>query len=456
VAVPGEQNWLGSGEPPVPSRWWPWLYNAALVGASPLIVGYLCYRLVVRGKSRAGLRQRLGGVPRLPPPPAAGRVWLQAVSAGEVAAAAPVARWLRELSPETEIVITTTTPAGQAQARRLIPWAAAHAYFPFDFWPCAAAALARLQPTVIASVETEIWPNWLSLARARGVPSLVLNGKFSDRGFRRARRVAPLYRWALGLPEGLLMQSEGDAERAVALGAPPSRVRVVGQTKFEQTIPAVSEAERAELRRALGLPSEAPLLIAGSTHPGEEEQVVAAWEAARQRVAELHLIVAPRHIERAEAVAAMLAARGYRVLRRRAGPPPADALDPQRTVWLLDTMGELARLYALADVVFVAGSLAPIGGHDLLQPLFHGKPVLFGPYVQNQRDTAALLLAAGAGFQVRDARELADAVVALLTDPGRAAAARTAGERLLAQHRGAARACAEALLALARKAARCP
>ncbi|MBI3909326.1 MAG: 3-deoxy-D-manno-octulosonic acid transferase, partial [Armatimonadetes bacterium] len=401
-------------------------------------------RLVIKGKSRAGLSQRLGRAPALGPPPPAGRVWLHAVSAGEVVAAAPIARWLGELSPETEVVISTTTPAGQQQARRLIPTARAHFYFPFDYLPCVARALGRVRPTVIAAVETEIWPNWLFCARRRGIPALVLNGKISDRGFRRARRFAGLYRWALGLPEALLMQSEQDAERALALGARRERVRVAGQTKFEQTVSRLDTNQQAALRAEMGLDAARPLLVAGSTHPGEEEQVLAAWEAARAAVPGLQLLIAPRHIERAPALESWLRGRGYEVARR--SQPWQTLVQPSGAIWLLDTMGELARTYALADVVFVGGSLVPVGGHDLLQPLFHGKPVLCGPHVHNQRDSAALILAEGAGAQVADVATLAQAVVNWLASPAQAEAVRAAGQRLLARHRGAARACAEALL----------
>jgi 3-deoxy-D-manno-octulosonic-acid transferase len=417
----------------------PVLYNLALALGSPFLLGYLLYRLVWRGKSREGLAERSGAAPVLGPPPPAGRLWLHAVSAGEMAAAAPVVRELLRRSPGTEVIVSATTPAGHAQAKRLIPGARAWFYFPFDFLPCVQRALARTQPTVVATVETEIWPNWLGEARRRGACLALLNGKFSDRGFRRSLRVRPLYTWALGLFDALLMQTETDGERAGVLGAPRDRVRVAGNTKFEQEVPSLPAEREAEIRASLGLAPGGPLWIAGSTHPGEEEQVLQAYRAARAEVPGLALLIAPRHIERAGEVAAAVEQAGFRSQRRTRPTGDGDA------VILLDTIGELAAFYALADVVYVGGSLVPVGGHDVLQPLYHGKPTLFGPHMHNQRELAALTLAAGACLQVEDAADLARAVVASLKDPNFAARLTTASAALLAHHRGAAAAAAELL-----------
>lgn len=442
----------------------PLLYNAALFAASPLLLGYLLYRLVWRGKSRAGLAQRFGAAPRLGPPPAAGRVWLHAVSAGEMVAAAPIARELVSLSPGTEIILSSTTPAGFAQARRLVPEAAAHFFFPFDFLPCVRWALARTRPTVVASVETEIWPNWLREARRRGARVALLNGKISDRNFRRASRVRPLYRWALGLFDAMMMQTAVDRERATSLGALERRLRVGGNTKFEQEVTRLDPRREAQVRAELGLTAGEPLWIAGSTHAGEEAQVLDAYVRTRTHIPNLRLLIAPRHIERADEVAATIEQSGFLTLRRTqaaaaspsAPPTPNTQHSKPPPVVLLDTIGELAAFYALADVVFVGGSLVTIGGHDVLQPLLHGKPTLFGPHMHNQRDLAAQTLAAGAAVQVADADALADEVARCLTDPDHVAALTRAGANLLTQHRGAARSAAELLVTLLEAARSAP
>jgi 3-deoxy-D-manno-octulosonic-acid transferase len=425
-------------------------YNLLLLVSSPLLALYLLHRLVVQGKSREGFLQRLGWAPRLSPAPPGGRVWLHAVSAGEVVAAAAVARRLAEVAPETEVVISTTTPAGQLQAEKLLDGAASRFYFPFDFLPCVALALLRVRPTVVAAVETEIWPNWLWVSRAMGIHTALVNGQFADRGFRGARRVRWLYRWALGRLEALWMQTRQAAERALLLGAPPERVRVVGNVKFEQQVPPLREGTAELVRSALALDQNLRLWVAGSTHPGEEEQILGAFRRARERVPGLKLVLAPRHVQRAPEVLTVLRAQGWSCgLRSTLNPGQASAREAA-DVLVLDTMGELAGLYALADVVFVGGSLVPVGGHDILQPLFHGKPVLFGPHMHNQHDLARIVLEAGGAVQVSDANELGDAVARLCDDTPAGQELKAAGRRLLQENAGAALECARLLARLAR------
>ena len=416
-------------------------YNLLLLLAGPLLALYLLYRLGVQGKSRDGLLQRLGASPRLGPPPAAGRLWLHAVSAGEVVAAAAIARRLAAIAPEVQLVISVTTPAGMQQAERLIPNCAARFFFPFDLLPCIFAALLRVRPTAIAAVETEIWPNWLAVARLLGIRTALVNGQFADKGFKRARKARWLYRWALGRLDALQMQTERAAERARFLGAAAERVRVVGNVKFEQAVSGVAEDLRALVQQRLGT----PVWLAGSTHPGEEEQVLEAFGLVRAAVPGAGLLLAPRHIERAGDVAEVVSAGGWSV-GRRSDPSAVARVD----VLVLDTMGELAGLYALADVVFVGGSLVPIGGHDILQPLFHGKPTLFGPHMHNQHDLARLSLEAGAVRQIADAAELAAATADLLTRPDERDELRLRAEALLAANAGAV---GEAAALLARLAA---
>lgn len=422
------------------------LYNAGQILLSPALAAYLGYRLLIQGKSRAGFGQRLGNSPDLGPPPEAGRVWLQAVSAGEVAAAAPIIRHLRAQDRPPRVVLSTTTPAGQDQARGLDLDLEACFYFPFDFWPCVVRSLDRIQPTVIASVETEIWPNWLLAATRRGLPTALVNGRFSDRGFQRARRFRALYRWPLQKLDALLMQTDADAERATVLGAPEDRLRVVGSSKFEQSIVPLTPVEVQQLRAEFALPDGSPVLVAGSTHPGEEEIVLDTFTALRRDLPGLELILAPRHLTRADEVARLIEARGYHCLRRTGKLPPTP---PSHSVRLLDTMGELARVYGLATVAFVGGSLVPIGGHDVLQPLFHGVPVVFGPHMRNQRELAALTIDAGAAIQVKDESGLRASLALCLQDDSRRVAMREAAASLIERHRGAARAAAELLGRLA-------
>jgi 3-deoxy-D-manno-octulosonic-acid transferase len=276
------------------------------------------------------------------------------------------------------------------------------------------------------------------------VRTAIVNGQFADKGFRRARRALRLYRWALGNVERLLLQTERAAERARLLGAEPSRIRVVGSAKFEQQIAALSPDAATCLRSRLG--EDAPILVAGSTHPGEEEQVLDAFRVARQAIPGLRLLLAPRHVGRADEVEHVVHAAGFRPARRSAGPGnPVDVL-------ILDTMGELAGCYAAGRVAFLGGSLAPIGGHDLLQPLLQGCPVLFGPHMHNQRDVADLALEVGAASEVGSPPELASMVVRLATDECAREKQVRAGRALLARHAGAAGEYARELIRMVREA----
>ncbi len=426
----------------------PLAYNLLLLLASPLLALYLLYRLWVKGKSREGLAQRLGGSPRLGSPPPAGRVWMHAVSAGEVVAAAAVASRLRELAPEVELAVSCTTPAGRLQAVKLIPHARAHFYFPFDFLPCIVSALRRVRPTVIVTVETEVWPNWLWVSRLLGIRTAMVNGQFADKGFSKARKARWLYRWALGQVEALWMQSDQAAKRALFLGAPPGRVRVAGNVKFEQATAAPPEEAIRMVRERLLSEPGARLFLAGSTHSGEEEQVLESYRRAREDVHALRLLLVPRHIERAQEVLALVEQRALTGALRTESA--GNSIQAPVDVLVLDTIGELAGLYALADVVFVGGSLVPVGGHDILQPLFHGKPVLFGPQMHNQADLSRLALEGGAAIQVEDAADLASAIVTLCRDPQARDRLARAGAALLRANQGAARECAELIATLAR------
>jgi 3-deoxy-D-manno-octulosonic-acid transferase len=304
---------------------------------------------------------------------------------------------------------------------------------------------------------------------------VVANGHISDRTFRRGMKLRAHLGPILKTISQYLAQSESIRARAIALGLPEEQVTVAGHTKFDQSVATFTVEETATIRARLGLSPDQPLLLAGSTHDGEEEQVLEAWETARQRVPDLALMLAPRHLNRLEAIHALLQARGLSawlwseagIGGRVAGATGADgaaveAASPaatecltaeagrSHTVLVLDTMGELARFYGLASVAFVGGSLVPKGGHDILQPLFHGVPTLFGRYMHNQRSLARCVLEEGAGHQVEDGADLGKVVTELLTDETKRRSLRQAGARLLAEDRGASTRCAEAVAALLR------
>src|SRR5262245_6657368 len=386
---------------------------------------------------RVALRERLGFV-RVPPPPMpGGRFWVHAVSVGEVMAAVPLVQALRIRWPAADVVVSTVTATGERVARARMVEAAAMLTFPLDFPGAVERTVLRVEPGCFIALETELWPNLLrALARA-GVPAVVANGRISDRSFRRYRRVRRLFRRVLDHVSLFAMQSEEDARRIIALGARPERVVVTGNLKMEapQTDPGVESL----WRRLLHL-GEERVWIAGSTHRGEEAAVLDAFLELRRDGEPLCLILAPRHPERADEVEALARDRGLTAVRRSrltAGAP--------RDLILLDTVGELAALYAIADVIFVGGSLVPAGGHNVIEPALHAKPVVFGPHMQNFREAAALLLRAQAARQVPDQARLVSTLRQLLAD---GEARRRLGEaawHAVSAHQGACERTLEAL-----------
>jgi 3-deoxy-D-manno-octulosonic-acid transferase len=401
------------------------LYTAA--AATALVAGYApaaAVRRVTRGVP-LHLRERLGLA--LDGPPAGRRAWVHAVSVGEAIAAAPLVAGLRRLHPELPLVMTTVTETGARVVRERYGPDVEHRFFPLDLPGAVRRVVAAIDPAFLVCMETELWPNVLRHLRRRGIPVMIANGRLSDRSFPRYRLVRRLLRPVLDDVTVFAMQSPEDARRAIALGAAPERVVVTGNLKHEAGPEAAGAIELWQ--RLLGLSPGQPVWIAGSTHRGEEAAVLDAHRAAAAALPGLVLVLAPRHPERVPEVLKLVRARGFPAVRRSELPRARTA----GAVIVLDTVGELATLYAVAELVFVGGSLAPVGGHNVLEPAVRRKPVLFGPHTANFREPAALLLEAGGAVEVADAGALVRAVVRLLGDPplrarmGEAAAAAAAG-----------------------------
>jgi 3-deoxy-D-manno-octulosonic-acid transferase len=304
-------------------------------------------------------------------------------------------------------------------------------YFPLDLRSTVRRTCDRLQPALFVALETEIWPNLLRLLAQRSVPAVIVNGRISPAAFGRYRRARFFFRRVLRHLDLALMQTEEDAERLIALGMDPQRVKVTGNLKFDVLTP---EAGDPQLERALGIRAEELVFIAGSTMLGEEEMVLAAFEAAVARRPEALLILAPRHPERWEEVAALLSRRGVPFVRRSA---LAGAPFVARRVLLLDSLGELPRLYARGRVIFVGGSLVPRGGHNVLEPAAHGRPVIFGPHMDNFREVAERLLAGGGAVQVEDGKALTDAFRRMATDDSLFHRSGDAARQVVEANRGA-------------------
>jgi 3-deoxy-D-manno-octulosonic-acid transferase len=382
------------------------LYSAVL-GLG--LLAYLPTFLVRRRRAGYGqhLSQRLGRIgDGLPPEP---RCWIHAVSVGESAVAVPLVEGIRRRWPELGVVASTITPTGARIVAERLAGRAVHRYFPVDLPGPVRRALDAARPRFFIAIETELWPNFLRALAARRIPAMIANGRISDRSFRRYRRVRWLMRRVLANVSVFAMQSEEDARRIIALGAPPERVVVTGNLKSD-LLPGASDD--SEWRQRLGLDAGDRLWIAGSTHRGEEALVLDAFVHAKARCPGLALLLAPRHPERAGEVEELIRALGLTAARRSRLPQDA----ARAAVTILDTVGELAQLYALAEVVFVGGSLAPVGGHNMLEPAMRGKPVLFGPHTSNFREGAELLQMSGGGLVVKDGDELARELTRLLED----------------------------------------
>jgi 3-deoxy-D-manno-octulosonic-acid transferase len=396
-------------------RVWPHVaYNTAITVASPFLLGYLAWRLA-RGKSREGWSERWGSMPETLRKKERRRIWCHAASVGEVMAATTILRELRKTVCDADIVVTTITPGGHEVAEGLVGKTAnAVGYLPFDIAPLVRRAVDHIQPDLFIGVETEIWPNLLYALRSRGVACALVNARISDRSYPRYKAARWLIGSALECYDAVMAQSQRDRERLLALGTPPDHLSVEGNVKFDEAVDLVAEDEVFALKETFHIPPEAPVWVVGSTRVEEEERmVIAAHRLARASLPNLVLIHAPRHIERAEEVAAAVRAAGIRVVRRTQlaeHEGSAEAI-------ILDTFGELARVYALGDVAFVGNSLVrPGGGQNPIQPLAQGKPVLLGPFVSNFRDVVAEALDAGVAFTVSSPRELAGRLVTLIRD----------------------------------------
>jgi 3-deoxy-D-manno-octulosonic-acid transferase len=389
----------------------------AALALAPVAAG----ALALRPAWRVGLRERLGALPVSPP----GAVWIHGASVGEMLAAA---RLVDRLHARGQAVFTSTvTLTGRQLMRRTRPDVACH-LAPLDHPWCVEAALSRVRPALLVLIETELWPSWIAAAERRGIPVALVSGRVSDRSYPRYRRLAPIITPALRRIAALGARTAVDAERFEQLGAPANRIHVTGDLKLD---PGEEPAPLArDLAAVLG---HVPLFVAGSTHPGEELATLAALAHVEHVGRAAALVLAPRRPERADEVARIVRGSGRPLRRRTAlGAAPLRAGE----VLVLDTVGELAPVYARADVAFVGGTLVPRGGHNVLEPVFAGRPVLFGPYTENSRHAVEIVLASGAGRRVADSAALARALDELLADPNEARRRGAEGRRVLWTHRG--------------------
>lgn len=406
------------------------LYNTIISLTAPLILGAAARR----GRLKGYWRQRLGFYPdlrNLPGP----RIWLHAVSAGEVQVAIALATALKDKASELSICLTTTTTAGLQAAQSLSVPDVQVLIFPLDAYGGPGRALARIRPDLVILLETELWPNFLRTARLRGVRTMLANGRISPRSIGAYRRVRFLIREVLNCLDLMAMIRPEDRERIIALGADPARVQVVGNAKYDLLLKRFDAERVVGLRDALGLSPDQLVLVAGSTRSGEEALVLQAFQRLRADFPRLHLILAPRHVHRAAEVESLVRAGQWVVNRRSAGK---NEFQPAADVTLVDVMGELFFLYGLASVAFCGASLIPLGGQNPLEPAVWGKPVLYGPSMEDFLDARQMLESAGGGQTIRNVNELYIETKKLLEDPALAARRGQAARKVLDTHQGSA------------------
>ncbi len=403
------------------------LYSVVLYLLLPITV----YHLVWRGfRVREYFQRWDERYASYPDSTAQPRVWLHAVSVGEVNAAAPLVNALRQLRPDIRWVITTITPTGSERVRSLWGDAVDHVYLPYDVPGSVGRFLGHFKPSLALILETELWPNLLFGCRDRGIPVYILNARLSARSLRGYRLLRPLIGRTLRTVTCVAAQSTDDAERFIQLGALPEQVQPLGNLKFDIATPNVREFT-ADFHAAV--PAARPVWIAASTHEGEEQATIDLHRRLRREIPNLLLLWAPRHPERFPRVEALAREQGWKVsTRRQQHWPQADS-----DVFVIDTLGELMAFYGCAQVAFVGGSLQPIGGHNLLEPAAMGTATVTGPHLHNFSEISRRMREAGAVLIADDVAGVGDALLTLLRDPEAREDMASAGCALVSNGRGA-------------------
>jgi 3-deoxy-D-manno-octulosonic-acid transferase len=414
-----------------------WLYNFVLLTSSPFWLPWALGKKIFSTCGWQVIAQKMGFFPaevlnRLEGEP---RIWVHAVSMGEVSAIHPLVRQIRETYPKACIILSTGTESGQAVARERVSEATGTIYFPLDFPFVVRRVIRKLGPFLFILAETELWPNFLRIAKEEGVRTLWVNGRISDRSYPRYRKTRFFWRGVLDHLDFLSMIRVEDGERAIAIGANPVRVFANGNCKLDQAYGAIDPQIVEGMRRLLAIQEGERIFVAGSTHEGEEEIILRAFRRIRGKYPALVLILIPRHIDRVPRIERILRQEGFHdyVLRSELERTGRSG----RSIVLWDTFGELFKVYSVATIVFCGGSLVPRRGQNLMEPSAWGKVVLYGPSFDDFRDAHEILEKAGAGIVVRNEEEIIERSLYLLGHPQELERRGEAGREALRANLGA-------------------
>ena len=423
------------------------LYNTLLLIAAVPGLIFFSLKILITGKYRNSFIQKLGGRQEsmLAGLKKGRRVWIHAVSVGEVTAAAPIVASIKNRRPDVQVVFSTSTETGQGMAKGLVKEADAFIYFPLDF-PCAVhKTLNLVRPSVFALVETEIWPNFLVACNRRGISSLIVNGRISPRSFGKYQKTGFFWRRILENIAEAGMISDIDASRITGIGMAAGKIKVLGNAKYDALAAMASPALHEDIAVRLQVQNHEKFLVAGSTHPGEEDAVIEAYKKLLARYPEFRLILVPRHIERTRDVIGVLRQAGLNDIitytEISSGRPRRN-----EKVIVVDVIGELFKIYSLGTIVYCGGSLVPKGGQNILEAAAWGRVIFYGPSMEDFSQEAALLEDAGAGIRIRDARELSEGMLEILADPQDARRRGERGRAVVLANMGAAERYAEMII----------
>jgi 3-deoxy-D-manno-octulosonic-acid transferase len=424
------------------------LYNIVLLIAAVPVLLFFLLKMLITGKYRNSLIQKLGGrqeniLSRINQE--GKRIWIHAVSVGEVTAAAPIVALLKVKRPGVRIIFSTSTETGQGMAKKMVKEADAFIYFPLDISFAVNKMLNLVRPDVFVMVETELWPNFLAACSKRGVSSLMVNGRISPRSFSKYRRTGFFWRRILENVAAAGMISDIDASRIAGIGMDAGKIKVLGNAKYDALAAMASPDLHDDVVRRFNVQKDEKFLVAGSTHPGEEDVIIQVYRELLAYYPELGLILVPRHIERVGEVINLLRQADLKdmitVTRMNNGH-----FRRNEKVIVVDVIGELFKTYSLATVVYCGGSLVPKGGQNILEAAAWGKVIFYGPSMEDFSQEAALLEEAGAGIRIHNARELSEGILRMLADPQDSERRGCRGQAVVLANRGAAERYAEMVM----------